>query len=118
VEAHDRIHGEGCNSGTLSDHLPVDLAVGRDIDDDVIADERGAPQPVPLTQRPLSLIVDLGGARLGEPVGSSFDSGPAPYHHLASAADAPSSANRVQVDSEGAGSIQDRGAVRERSSPP
>jgi hypothetical protein len=118
VETDDGIHGEGSNAGTLSYHLPMDLAVGRDIDDDVGADEGGAPQPLPLTQRALSVIVDLGGAGLRKPVGSGFDPWPAPYHHLASAADAPSSANRVQVDSEGAGSIQDRGAVRERSSPP
>ena len=118
VEANHWIDREGGDAGTLPDHLTMDLAVGGDVDHDVVDDLGGAPETMTLPQRPLALIVDLGRTGCREAVRSGLDPWPAPDHHLAPATDAPPPAHRVQVDPEGPGSIEDRGPVGEGSSAP
>jgi hypothetical protein len=68
MEADHRIHGKRSHPGTLPHHLAMDLAVGGNIDDDVVVYLSGAPQPLALAQGPLSPIVDLGSAGRGKPV--------------------------------------------------
>ena len=45
VQADDRVHGEGAQLEALADDLAMDLALGRDVDEDVAADGGGAGQP-------------------------------------------------------------------------
>ena len=113
MKADDRIDGEGSHTGPLPHHLTMDLAVGRHVDDDVVDDVRSTAQTVALAQRSPALIVDLGGAGCGEPVGTGLDPGPAPDDHLTSAADPSTPAHRVEVDSKGPGRVEDGGARRE-----
>ena len=44
VEPDDRIHREVADGEVLADDLAVDLALGRDVDEEVAADRRGARQ--------------------------------------------------------------------------
>ncbi len=45
VEADDRVDLEGPEVEALADDLPMDLALGRDVDDRVAEEVRGAAQP-------------------------------------------------------------------------
>ena len=54
VEPDDRVDREGPDVEVLADDLAMDLALGRDVDEDVAADRRGAGQPA-VRARPLSL---------------------------------------------------------------
>jgi hypothetical protein len=46
VKSNHRIDRQSIDLGALSHNLPMDLAIGRHIDDDVIDDVRRATQPV------------------------------------------------------------------------
>ena len=120
-QPHHRIDANRMHLGPLAHHLPVNLAVGRDIDDDIAPELRRAAQASPRGQRrPLLVKAPLDRSEFGEmldpgahPVLGEFSDA---LHDLAAPADAPSAAHRVEVDSERPGRIQDRHP--ERKLPP
>ncbi len=118
VETDDRIDGKGRYARPLADHLPMDLAVRRDINDHVVLDVGGAAQPLTHDERPLALVVELDWPGWRQPVVTGFYPGPASHHYLASAAQTAAPAHRVEVDAQGPGRVEDGGSVGERSSPP
>ena len=64
VEADDRVDREGPDVEALADDLAVDLALGRDVDQDVAADLGRARQPAVGRQ---ALLVTVGRLESGEP---------------------------------------------------
>ena len=105
VEAHDRIDLDRMRFGALADHLPVDLALGRHINNKIAANPGLAAEPSAWRKLPaLRGIASLGlspwahmvGARtncvLGEIALGDFD--------LTAAANAPPTADRIEIDAE------------------
>ena len=45
IEAHDRVDLDRMRLGALAHDLPVDLAFGRHVDDEIAANPRLAPEP-------------------------------------------------------------------------
>ena len=72
VEAHDRVDHEVPDGQVLADHLAVDLAVGRDVDDHVAAQVRGARQPPAVGETALAVVLGLV-ARPGRSGASGLD---------------------------------------------
>ncbi len=117
VQADDRVDGEGADVEALADDLTVDLALGRDVDEDVAADRGGAGEAAVVGQ---ALLVAVGRLQLRErrevagrgrdPVLGELAEA---LGHLAAAADAAPAAHRVDVDAERARRVEDRGAGRE-----
>jgi len=112
VQANDGVDLDVLDVEPLAHDLPMHLALGRDVDDDVVENLGVATQPVRLgPQRPASPV--LGGlARSGRAhtrlargdavLGELADLG----DHLATAADAAATADRVQVHAELAGGVE------------
>ena len=109
---------DGVHLGALAHHLPVHLAVGRNVDDHVAAELRRAAEPAARPERrPLLVIAALDRPELRE----VLDAGVHPVlgeladalHDLAAAADAPPAAYRVEIHPERPRRIEDRGADRE-----
>ena len=105
VEADDRIDLDRMRLRALADHLPVDLAFGRHVDDEIAANPGLASEPPASWKRPAFRGVagldrsrrrHMIGARmngvLGEIALGDFD--------LAAAADAPPAADRIEIDAE------------------
>ena len=122
VEAHDRVDDEAGEVHGLADDRAVDLALGRDVDHDVPEDVRRAAQPRARDQRPAAVVVALRRAGGGEVVGGRGDGvlGERAERrlHLATAADAPAAAHRVQVDTQLAGRVEDGRAGAHGAPPP
>ena len=121
VEADDRVDDERPDVEALAHDLAVDLALGRDVDEHVAADGRGARQPAVGGQPLLGPIGRLqlgeGGqvARLGrDPVLRELAQ---TLRHLAAPADAAPAADRVDVDAERPRGIEDGRPGREASAP-
>jgi hypothetical protein len=117
VETDDGINRQGVDPRPLADDLAVHLAGGGDIDHHVVEDAGGAAEPVTGLERPPSAIFQLDGSGRREPILASVDPRAAAYHHLAAAADAATAANRIEVDPQLPGSVEDGGAGRNRPPP-
>ena len=118
MEPHHRIDRQCADPRPLAHDLAMDLALRRDVDDDVLDDLGGAAEPVAGGQRPARLIVGLGRAGLGESVGASLYSGPAADHHLAPPTDPAPTTHGVEIDTQGPGGIQHGGPLGKRSTAP
>ncbi len=105
TEADDRIDCDRMGLGALADDLPVDLAFGRHVDDEIAANPGLASEPSAGGERPAFrgvAVLDrsrwrhMTGARmngvLGEIALRDFD--------LAAAADAAPAADRIEIDAE------------------
>ena len=105
VEADDRIDLDRMRLRALADHLPVDLAFGRHVDDEIAANPGLASEPPASWKRPAFRGVagldrsrrrHMIGARmngvLGEIALGDVD--------LAAAADAATAADRIEIDAE------------------
>ena len=117
MEADDRVDVEVAQLEALADDLAVDLAFGRDIDHDVAADMGRAAQPSPLLQPLLAAVVGLDRTERREVPGLRLDAvlreAADALLDLAAAADPPPAADRVDVDAECPGGIEDRRPRRE-----
>ena len=117
VEADDRVDDERPDVEALAHDLAMDLALGRDVDQHVAADRRGARQPAVGGQ---ALLRPIGRFQLGEGgqvAGLGRDAVlrelAETLRHLAAAADAAPAADRVDVDAERARGIEDGRPGRE-----
>jgi hypothetical protein len=65
VQPHDRVDLDRVGVCLLADDLPVELALGRHVDDEVACDGGDAPQPPPLGEPALGVVprLDLVGRR-------------------------------------------------------
>ena len=101
MQAHNGIHDEGADVEPLAHDLAVDLALRRDIDEDVTAD-RGRARQASVRGQPL--LGAVGRFEVGEPgqvfglrgdaeLGELAD----PLGHLAAAADAAPTTDRIDV---------------------
>ena len=122
AQAHDRVDANRMHFGALAHHLPVDLAVGRDVDDGIAVDLRRAAEPAARGEpRPLLVVAPLDRPEFRE----MLDPGVHPVlgelahalHNLAAPADAPPAAHRVEIHSERPRSIEDRCADGEPAPP-
>ena len=111
VEPDDRVDRERPDVEALAHDLAVDLALGRDVDEHVAADGRGARQP-PVGGQPL--LGPVGRLEVGERrqvAGLGRDAVlrelAEALRHLAAAADPAPAADRVDVDAERAGGVED-----------
>ena len=122
VEPDDRIDVEVADVEALADDLAVDLALRRDVDDGVAeevgrAARGGGPRPGPRSSR----YCGLDGVerrqvlrpRLDPVLREAADA----LLDLAAAADAASAADRVDVDAERPGGVQDRRPLGEPAAP-
>ncbi len=118
----DGIDDEVANRHALPDDLAMDLALGRDVDEDVAVDRGPAAEPAVAGEAAQSVVLRLvgtwrreAGARRPDAVLRELTlAGP----DLAAAAQAAPAADRVEVDAEGSGSIEDRRPVGEAAAPP
>ena len=117
VEPDHRVHRECPHGEVLADDLAMDLALGRDVDEDVAADGRGAGQP-PVGAE--ALVGSIGRLEVREPRQVIRPGGdavlrerPDALRHLAAAADPAPAAHRIDVDTEGARRVEDRRALGE-----
>ena len=100
--------------GALAHDLLVDLALGRDVDDEIALDQRRAAQPAAVGERaargvarlPLARRAQIAGRALDPELGEAARAG----LHLAAAAEAPPPAHRIEIDAELPRGIKDRGA--------
>ena len=112
-----RIELDRAHLGAFADHLPVHLAVGRHVDDDIAQQLRLAGQPAARGQ-PLAALVALLGRReraqmlrrAGDPV---LGEAALAHRHLAPPADRPPAADAVDVDAQLPRGSQHRRAERE-----
>ena len=121
VEAHDRVDLDRVRVGLLADDLAVELALGRDVDDEVTGDAGRAAEAASLRETTIGRVprLHLGGRREVEAVETiavlrvlalgDLD--------LAAAADAAAAADRVEVDAEPPRRLEHGRAVLEPSSP-
>ena len=112
-----RVHDDGTVRGRLADHLAVDLALGRNVDDDVALHGGLAAEPAALLQAAHPVIAGLDRVPFrqrvlahGHPVLGEVAIG---RGHLALGADPPAAADGIEVDAQFAGRRQNRGSDRE-----
>ena len=118
VKAHDRIDLDRMRLGALAHDLPVDLAFGRNVDDEIAAYPGLAPEPpaggesaalVGIAALDLAPRRDMSGARadrmLGELALGDVD--------LAAAANTPPAADRIEIGAELAGSGEQARSIGE-----
>jgi hypothetical protein len=107
VETHHRIDLNVRHLRPFPDDLAVDSALRRDVDDDVADNTHLTAQPVALSEWPCSPVVRLDLVRCGDACLVEGDTlrGAEPY--LAAPADAAAATDRVEVDRQGAGGIED-----------
>src|SRR6188472_1362646 len=119
VEADDGIDGDLARVGLLPHDLPVDLALRRHVDHDVLCDERSAAEAPARGEAAVGRVEPLRLglrrqrlARAGDPVLRVLALGDA---HLAAPADPAAAARRVEVDPESARGVEHRRPARHRS---
>ena len=67
AQPHDRVHANLMHLGALADDLPMDLAVGRDVNDGIALDRCRTAQPAPRGERcPLLVVTPFDGAECGQ----------------------------------------------------
>jgi hypothetical protein len=113
VESNHRIDGKRVNFSSLADYLPMHLALGWNIDYDVVEDVGGAPESITRYEGSAAVILRLGLGRSGQAVIPGIHSRPAANADLAASTDSSPATHRVEVHSEGPGSIENTGAVSE-----
>ncbi len=113
VQADDRVDEERPDIEVLAHDLAVDLALRRDVDQDVAADLGRARQAPVVGQAGFGAVGRLELAEWREVVGLGHDpvlgECPQPLAHLAAPADPASAADRIDVDAERARRVEDRG---------
>ena len=102
-QPHHRIDADRVHLGALAHHLPVHLAVGGNIDDDVATELRRAAQAAPRSERrPLLVVAPLDRPEIAQVLGPGahpvLGELPDALDHLAAAADPPPAAHRVEID--------------------
>ena len=123
VEPDDRVDLEVADVEALADDLAMDLALGRDVDDGVAAEVRpcrtaGARRRGPC-RRGTSLSTAPNGDRCsGRGLDPVLRERADALLDLAAAADPAPAADRVDVDAERPGRVEDRGPVGEPAAPP
>ena len=110
VQAHDGVDLDRVRVGLLAHHLPVDLALGGNVHDEVAEDPRVAAEAPILGQAAAVAVLLLGRAERGQMRGRRRDAvlreGALAHHHLAPPADAAAAADRVEIDPEGPRRVQ------------
>ena len=99
--------------GALAHHLPVDLAVWRDVDHDVSVDSGRTAEATPGSEgRSLLVVAALDRPELGQMFGPGTHAVlgelPDALHNLAAPADAPSAAHRVEIHPKRPRRVEDR----------
>ncbi len=121
VQPDDRIDLEVAHVEALAHDLAVDLALGRDVDQDVALDGRCAAQATiggkAVDQAILRLDLGRGREVLGQRGDAELGERADPGADLAAAADPPAAADRVDVDTERARGVEDGGALGETTPP-
>ena len=104
VQADDRVHLERSRRQVLADHLAVDLALGRDVDDEVAGDVRRARQAPVGREAVLRPVGRLDATDRRQVVGRGRDpvlgERPESGRHGAPAADPATAADRVDIDAQ------------------
>ena len=121
VHAYRRIQLDVVNLGAFAHHLPVDLALGRYVDDEIAENLRGAAQAPSVGDVILVGVTLLGfaegrqilGAGRDTVLGELADGG----LHLTAAAERPAATNGVDVDTEGTCGIEQRRTSGETAAP-
>ena len=122
VQPHHGIDPDRVDLGALAHNLPVDLAVGRDVDHHVAPDPRRTTQATSGRQRRALVVVALlDRPEFGEVVGPGVDAVlgelPDALHDLAAPADPPPAAHRVEIHPQRAGRVEDLRSGREPPPP-
>ena len=116
AEPHHRVDADRMHLGPLAHHLSVDLAVRGDVDDGVAPEPGRAAEPASGGQRrPLLVVAPFDRPELGQVLGPGTHSVlgelPDPLDHLATAADPPPAAYRVEVHAQRPRGVEDRSAA-------
>jgi hypothetical protein len=121
VEPDDGIDDELANRHALPDDLPVNLALGRDVDEEVTMD-LGPTAEASFRSEAAELVVlgligapgrEVGARRLDPVLREAALAG----DDLTAAAQAAPAADGIEVDAERAGGIEDRGSGLEPATP-
>ena len=119
AEDQNRVQCQVAQVHILADDLPMDLALGRDVDHQVAGYSGGTTQPSGFRQGPTAPIVllDSSAGRYvvlhdGDAVLSKLTEG---GRHLAAPADPAASADRVEIHPQPTGGVQQGGTGGERS---
>jgi hypothetical protein len=110
IEPDHRVDVDVDHLGTLPHYLSVHLALGRNVDDDVTEDPGRAAETMMFAERSPAPIGQLGRTGLGQPRLIEWDGLGRSELDLASPTDPSPAANRVEIDSEMSGGIENRGA--------
>ena len=121
VEPDHRVEVELADVEALPHDLPVDLALGRDVDHDVAANVGGAAEPAASGQTLGPVVLGFDRAGRGQVVGGRDDAVLGKLAHalldLAASADPAPAADRIDVHAELAGGVEDRRPRLESAAP-
>ena len=122
VQAHDGVDLEGAEVEALADDLPMDLALGRDVDDRVARRVRGAAEAAVVgeaARRPVLVLEraarrQMAGQRRDAVLGERAQA----LDDLAAAAQPAPAADGIEIDAEGPRCVEHGGTGREAAAPP
>src|SRR4051812_12132184 len=121
MEPDDRVEVEVADVEALPNHLPVDLALRRDVDDHVAPDMGHAPEAAVMVEALPVAVLGLHRPERGQVVRRRRDpmlgEGADALLDLAAAADPTSAADRIDVDAETASGVEHRRPAREPAAP-
>ena len=116
-ESKYRINGKRSHLSALPDHLAMYAGIRWHVDRDVGKCASCACEASAIHERLATAIVDLSGARLRDPIGAGIDSLDAAEIDLASPADTPAGADRVDVHPDLSGGVENQCAALHDRSP-